>query len=203
MAQTAHHTHGFARLIAVVAVVAGISVFGFVLARTTLFPVLEPEATPAVAAHKATPDEVPVRLSIPSLSIDAAVQSVGIGKSGNMAVPTNFTDVGWYRYGPAPGSVGSAVIDGHVDNGLSLAGVFKQLNEVKVGDKIIVTDASGREQHFTVEDIKDYDYKSVPTELVFNRTDTARLNLVTCDGAWVAGEKTYDRRIVVFAVLTS
>jgi sortase (surface protein transpeptidase) len=146
-------------------------------------------------------EELPEQLRIPILGIDALVQHVGLTKSGKMAVPTNFTDVGWYRYGTAPGFVGSAVIDGHVDNGLRLPGVFKKLNGLAVGDEIFVRTAAGAELRFVVQEVAVYGYKEVPTEVLFNRADTARLNLVTCDGAWVAGEKTYDKRLVVYAVL--
>src|SRR3989338_4745845 len=52
----------------------------------------------------------PLRIQIPSLGIDAKVQEVGITKTYSMGVPSNFQDVGWYKYGPVPGHVGSAVI---------------------------------------------------------------------------------------------
>jgi sortase (surface protein transpeptidase) len=80
----------------------------------------------------------PARIRIPSIGVDAFVQDVGIGKSGNMAVPTNYDDVGWYRYGPAPGEKGSAVIDGHVDNGFGLPAVFSRLSELEAGDDIYI-----------------------------------------------------------------
>ena len=44
-----------------------------------------------------------------------------------MGVPTNFTDVGWYRYGPAPGTPGNAVIDGHLDGKSVPEAVFYNL----------------------------------------------------------------------------
>ncbi len=191
-------------LVAVLVLGAGAGVFGMTLLRATVVPPQEQEAEPpARQASAAVSADAPVRLRIPSLRIDAAVQQVGVGKSGNMAVPSNYTDVAWYKYGTTPGFVGSAVIDGHVDNGLALAGVFKHLNEIKPGDDIFIETKGGSLLHFVVEEQTTYDYKSVPLEEVFNRADKARLNLVTCDGAWVAGEKTYDRRLVVYAALRS
>jgi sortase A len=144
---------------------------------------------------------LPARLIIPVLNIDAKVQRVGVGKSGSMAVPTNYTDVGWYRAGAVPGQIGSAVFDGHVDNGLGLPGVFKHLADISIGDEISVLDENGREVKFTVDSINIYDYKNVPTNLIFNEHDAARIRLITCDGTWVKGDKTYNQRLVVSGII--
>ncbi len=79
---------------------------------------------------------LPSRIIIPKLDIDTDVQLVGITKKGNMAVPTNFTDTGWYKYGTIPGQEGSAVIAGHQTNALSLPAVFMRLPELEEGDDI-------------------------------------------------------------------
>lgn len=140
----------------------------------------------------------PVRLEIPAIGVDATVQYVGITGNGDMGTPDNFTDVAWYKYGPVPGQLGSAVIDGHVDNGLSLAGVFKHLDNVKVGDDVYVIAADGSKLHFVVTDMEKYPYTSGPTQKIFGQTDAARLNLITCSGTWVPGARTYDERLVVY-----
>jgi len=149
----------------------------------------------------ASPEDYPVRFRVPALGIDTRVQHVGVNAKGNMAVPNNFTDVGWYKYGTPPGFLGSAVIAGHVDNGLSLPGVFKNLSELKIGDDIFVEKEDGSELRFVVTEIQVYPYTLVPRDILFSRTDVARLNLITCEGAWVAGERTYDQRLVVYAEL--
>ncbi len=143
----------------------------------------------------------PVRLLIPSIAIDAKIQEVGIGKSGAMAVPTNYSDVAWYKYGTVPGHLGSAVIDGHVDNGFALPGVFKHLSDIAIGDDVYVIDANEKKLHFVVTDVEAYPYTSVPSDLIFNAHGAARLNLITCEGSWVPGDKTYDHRLVVFTEL--
>lgn len=153
-----------------------------------------PIASPALGR------ELPRRLIIPALQINAAVQHVGIARSGNMAVPTNYVDVGWYRYGPTPGEKGSAVIDGHVDNGFSIAGVFKRLPELRIGDEIQVTTETGALRRFRVVSVVVYDLAAVPREEVFSTEGPPRLVLITCNGAWLPNEKTYDKRIVITAV---
>lgn len=163
-------------------------------------PVPTSVANRAPATHVAS-TSLPERLIIPAIDVNANVQYVGIAYSGNMMVPNNFTDVGWYKYGPVPGQVGSAVIDGHVDNGLGLAGVFKHLEDIKVGDDVYVETKTGQRLQFVVTDIETYPYKHAPTKLIFGQDDVPRLNLITCEGDWVQGGHTYDHRIVVFTKL--
>ncbi|MDB5254008.1 MAG: peptidase sortase [Parcubacteria group bacterium] len=144
----------------------------------------------------------PARLSIPALGIDTKVQQVGLNIKGNMGTPNNFTDVAWYKLGPRPGEIGSAVMDGHVDNGLALQGVFKHLEDLKIGDDVYVTREDGKKLHFQVVDKATYPYNdSAANETVFGKKDAARLNLVTCTGDWVAAQKTYTDRLVVFTKL--
>jgi sortase A len=146
---------------------------------------------------------VPVRIRIPSIGVDAEVVDVGLGKSGNMAVPYTYTEVGWYRYGPLPGELGSAVLDGHVDNGLGGRAVFARLGELRPGDTIYIETARGENVEFRVEDTGSYNVAEVPLERLFTQADQARLNLVTCEGVWIQEEKMYDRRLVVYAVLAA
>lgn len=148
---------------------------------------------------------LPSRLLIPKLGIDAKVQAMGLTKKGNMAAPSNYTDVSWYKLGAAPGTRGSAVMAGHVDNAAGLAGVFKNLDNLAVGDDVYVIDKSGKKLHFRVTAKKIYPYNLSGAELkkVFSATDAARLNLITCTGEWVEELKTNDKRLVVFTELVN
>lgn len=185
--------------------IAAAVVFTLTLARALFYsPESEievPFAAGGSASRQLRADDSPKRLIIPSIGVDADVQHVGIARSGNMAVPTNYSDVGWFRHGTIPGEVGSAVVDGHVDNGLSLPGVFKRLGDVEAGDDVYVEREDGSRLHFVVESVRSYPYDAVPRELLFDRADAARLNLISCEGSWLPGEKTYDQRVVVFARL--
>jgi LPXTG-site transpeptidase (sortase) family protein len=188
------------------AVVCAVSVFASTLAHASLYSPPEettvegPSSLGGVSVEDPT---APERLIIPSLDIDANVQDVGRGKTGNMAVPSNYTDVGWYRYGPRPGEVGSAVIDGHVDNGFALDAVFKHLKSLSPGDDIYVETKGGVRLHFVVEDVKTYDANEVPAQKLFLRADGARLNLITCAGDWQPDEKSYNERVVIYTRLVS
>ncbi|HUO56241.1 MAG TPA: class F sortase [Candidatus Paceibacterota bacterium] len=138
----------------------------------------------------------PVRLIIPSIGINDAIDSVGLDKNGAMAVPSGKTnDVGWYEYGTVPGAIGSAVIDAHV------FAAFSQLKNIAVGSNIYIQTAGGGTLHFQVEETDTYPLAEVPADTLFNRSDTARLNLITCAGNLIDNGETYDHRLVAYAVL--
>jgi sortase (surface protein transpeptidase) len=174
-------------------------VFVSTLVHAAFYSPPEEEITPArvgvTTTNNTSPQSpnTPTRLLIPSIDVDANVQRVGIGKSGNMAVPSNFTDVAWYRYGPTPGQPGSAVIDGHVDNGFGLDAVFKHIAELTSGDDIYIVKKDNTRVHFVIQSIQTYAADEVPLDLLFNRTDQARLNLITCAGTWIRDSKNVRR----------
>jgi sortase (surface protein transpeptidase) len=198
-------------LIATAAVIAGVLVFALVLTHATLYSA-EPEIAPppAVAAAAVlaatTTSALPASISIPAIGVDASVEDLGITTGDHMAMPTSFTTVGWYKYGPVPGAVGTAVMYGHLDNGLGLQGVFKKLGQLAPGDKIMVTNASGVSQTFVVNSLSTYPYQSVPASALESAPgDTgAHLNLITCAGGWIYDPvegMTYDHRLVVYTTL--
>jgi LPXTG-site transpeptidase (sortase) family protein len=139
------------------------------------------------------------RLTIPTLNINAKIQDVGITNKGNMSTPNNFFDVGLYKYGPLPGEVGSAVIDGHVNNGFGFNAVFGNLKNIKVGDDIYVEIEKGTKVHFVVTSTSIYNYNA-PAREVFEQSDGSYLKLITCTGNWVQALRTHDKRLVVNAV---
>jgi LPXTG-site transpeptidase (sortase) family protein len=126
------------------------------------------------------------------------MQYVGITKSGKMATPNNFSDVGWFQYGTLPGDKGSAIIAGHVDNGLAFPAVFADLGNASVGDDVYVDTVGGSTLHFKVVNIKNYDAEA-KTEDIFNQNDGKYIKLITCAGTWSIVHRTHDQRVVVTA----
>ncbi|MCR4325337.1 MAG: class F sortase [Patescibacteria group bacterium] len=147
----------------------------------------------------------PARLIIPSIGVDAHIQSVGLSWRGNgeMGVPTNFTDVAWYKDGPRPGMPGSAVIDGHVDGKDVPQAVFYDLDKLQKGDEVRVVDEDGRVLVFRVVDIKVYDYEAPTSEIFSADASKMRLNLITCVGDWIESKNLYDERLIVFTELVA
>lgn len=146
--------------------------------------------------------ELPHKLLIPKIEVEADVQHLGVTDTGNMAAPSNFTDVSWYKYGTTPGEKGSAVMAGHEDNALTLPGVFYDLHKLEIGDDIYVVRNNGERLHFKVVEETVYAYDDPkPLTKIFNRDDGTYLNLITCAGDWVPEAKTNDRRLVIYAKL--
>jgi sortase A len=196
----------FIALVVALITIIAITVF----TRTIVSAAVYDPSTFAAAAAVATsaknrstiPPGYPLRLAIPSLGVNAAVQEVGITVKGNIGTPNNFVDVAWYSYGTIPGQPGNAIIDGHVDNGLSLPGVFKNLQKITTGSNIYVTTYGGKKLSFIVTGVQSYDYENFPSDQIFNSAKTSSdLTLITCTGTWVPDNKTYNQRLVVTAKL--
>lgn len=170
-------------------------------------PVTEPpEATipteedPGGRSEGEVPATDPIGLRIERLGVDAPVGAYGVDGSGQMAVPDNVTEVGWYRFGPAPGEDGSAVLAAHVDLAGSGPGVFYELDTLEVGDRLSVVYADGSETGFRVIARTTYDKTRLPLDVIFSREGPAVLTLITCGGAFNRSIKRYDSNVVVYAV---
>lgn len=171
--------------------------------RSTLMPTqptlpARPTAAAAVLTTAAPNHTLPARLVIPRIQVDAHVLFMGLTKSSSMAVPSNVTDVGWYKYGPLPGNKGSAVIAGHIDGLQGQPGVFANLGKLRPGDSITITDTSGLPTTFIVRTSKKYRTRDQPSE-VFHSNDGVHLNLITCSGGWDGNTHEFLERLVVFA----
>lgn len=140
---------------------------------------------------------IPVGILIPEIDVRADIQSVGVNTKGEMDVPTNAYDVGWFSFGSRPGEVGSAVVAGHADTKNGQMGVFANLNMLTEGSIIYIEDDKGEMHIFIVREIRIL----APgfAEEVFNKNDIPHLNLVTCDGVWNNNKMSYDKRLVVYA----
>lgn len=149
---------------------------------------------PAAASVPSAPE----RLRVPSLGVDAAVEPVGLTGQGDMDVPHDPRDVGWYADGPQPGQAGDAVIDGHLDS-VDGPAVFWRLGHVRPGDALQVTDGSGRTLPFRVSRVTSHDADQPPPPDLFSSVGQPRLSLITCAGDWDGSE--YSQRLVVEATL--
>jgi LPXTG-site transpeptidase (sortase) family protein len=143
---------------------------------------------------------LPVRLKIPKISVDAAIDPMSLASNGDLEAPSGPRNVGWYRFGPRPGDRGSAVIDGHYGpwkNGEK--SVFDNLNGLTKGDSLYVEDSKGTTITFVVREFRTYGQNDDVPDVFISNDGKAHLNLITCQGIWNKTQQTYSNRLVVFA----
>ncbi len=164
-------------------------------------PTVEPSPPPVIATPIPRPAAgLPVRLTIPRLKIDAAVEQIGLMPDRTMEVPKRFDTAGWYMLGRRPGELGNAVLAGHLDSKTGPA-IFWRLKELQPGDEVIVTGDDGQERRFLVRARETYRYDQVPIKQIFGRSQEIGLNLITCAGAFDRRTQNYEQRLVVYTTL--
>jgi sortase (surface protein transpeptidase) len=155
-----------------------------VLARVTLLD--QPTPSP------------PVRIRLPSLGVDAPVVASGVDERGEMQVPNDIREAGWYRFGPQPGSAaGSSVVAGHVDDRIQGRGAFYNLDGLVLGDPVIVTTTAGADLDYRVTDVRQIAKATLPVDDIFALDGPPRLALVTCGGSFDRAIRSYRDNTVV------
>jgi Sortase domain len=156
-------------------------------------PIVAPPQSAAPA-----PVASPVSLTIPLIGVRTNLITLGLAQGGAMQVPSSTTVAGWYTGSPRPGSIGSAIIVGHIDSETG-PGVFYRLSEMRSGDDVFVKRADGTTAEFRVTSIQTYLKDQFPTGEVYGPTPDAELRLITCGGAFDSATGHYLSNIVVYA----
>jgi sortase family protein len=144
----------------------------------------------------------PVSLRIPALGLTASVGPLGLNPDGTVQVPKNPDQAGWYRLGPSPGQLGSAVILGHVDSKTGPA-IFYRLSSLRAGNKIVVTLADGTVVRFQVDRVITYPNAEFPARKIYGSQGRPTLQLVTCGGRYDHHARSYTANVVVYTSLVS
>jgi hypothetical protein len=170
-------------------------------------PVQAPTATTAPPASTAPAVPVvaystPVSLRIPAIALSVSLSTLGLNPDGSVQVPDNDTEPGWFKLGPSPGQIGSAVILGHVDT-YQGPGIFFQLRTLLDGDQVQVTLADGTVTTFAVANVIQYTKTAFPADLVYQSQGRSELQLVTCGGAFDEATGHYLSNIVVYTSFVS
>ena len=201
------------RLAMIVAGAALLGGSGAAIAASGLHPSIAAAHATAITVIRPAPDRynpvtahtaavAPVRIRIPSIGVDAAVEPVGVTPTLEMATPSQTSDAGWYRDGSVPGRLGDAVLDGHLDTQTGAPAVFAGLSRTQVGDPVSVLLADGTEARFAVTRVARVPYQTRP-EGLFATDGPPRLTLITCSGPWNADLGVYAERLVVEASLST
>jgi hypothetical protein len=170
-----------------------------------------PHRAPAVVSPSAVvpsgpsaaplPPSAPIAISVPSIGVGAIVGELGRNADGTVQVPTEPMQAGWYRHSPTPGSLGPAVILGHVDDDRTGPAIFFRLSELAPGHVVHVTRADGRTAVFSVDEVREVPKDPFPTGDVYGNTDHSALRLITC-ADWDHDARDYRANTVAFAHLT-
>jgi hypothetical protein len=159
-------------------------------------------AAPTKTATLATLRSIPVDLTIPAISLSVSLSTLGLNSDGTVQVPTDIQQPGWYRLGPSPGEIGSAVILGHVDSYQGPA-VFFELRSLVAGDMVYVTLADGVTAQFKVTSLATYLKTSFPDQEVYTSHGYSALQLVTCGGTFDTSTGHYLSNLVVYTSLAA
>jgi sortase (surface protein transpeptidase) len=176
--------------------------------RTLVAPV--PSSEPGVASGEravvrdAAPQPrataaVPVRLAIPDLGVDVALDPVGVDADGQLQIPDDVDRAGWYRFGPVPGGPGNAVVAGHVDDAEQGLGALAPLREAAVGTEVVVSDDSVRINRWRIVSRELIAKETIPLDTLFSRSGSARLVILTCGGPFDVATRHYRDNVVVVA----
>lgn len=171
--------------------------------QTPRLPSQPPSGGVAAGDESPRPTEAsqPSSLSLPRLDVRAVVEPVGVAADGQVEVPDDPREVGWYRYSPAPGSPrGSTVIVGHVDSEGRGLGVLVALNNVREGDRVRVRQRDGGVVAYRVSSRRTVGKRDLAASGVFRRDGTAVLTLITCAGPYRANQGGYQNNLIVTAV---
>jgi sortase (surface protein transpeptidase) len=147
------------------------------------------------------PESDPVAVSIPRIGARSRLVELGVDpKNGEMEVPEDPAEAGWFVRGASPGALGPAVIAGHVTWD-GVPSVFYRLGTLEPGDRVSVTRKDGRTAVFSVTRVAQFAKSRFPTRDVYGAIDHAGLRLVTCGGTYDRARKRYLDNVIVFARL--
>lgn len=143
---------------------------------------------------------IPETLTIDRIGVEATTEKVGKKKNGEMDVPKDYKNIGWFEPGTKPGEQGNAVMDGHVSDPEG-EGVFWDLEKLEAGDEVKVADENGETLVFEVVDKQAFQLGEAPVNKIFGYTSRRALNLITCTGDFNYDKGTHEQRLVIFTEL--
>lgn len=147
----------------------------------------------------------PVDLKIESIGATSSLVPLGLNPDQTISVPpvSQPMQASWYKFGPTPGSVGPAVVLGHI-NGNGKPGIFARLHETKPGDQVKISRNDGSTAIFTITRLEQVSKDSFPTEAIYGDLPgtTSELRLITCGGTFDRNAHSYKDNIIAFATLT-
>lgn len=155
-------------------------------------------------AHTVAADR-PRYLTIQKFGIyNARVKDVGLTATGAFATLANIFDVAWFNSSSKPGHGGTLLLNGH-NGGPTKIGIFKYLDQLAVGETIVIERGDGRKFYYEVVENKTMlladANKYMSTMQKSPIAGRESVSIITCTGGWVQSDRTYDSRVMLRAVL--
>lgn len=141
----------------------------------------------------------PRSLAAPAIGLTTDVFTTGNTPDGNLEVPSDPQQVGWFRGLAEPGDPGVSVLLGHVDSREG-PGVFWRLDELAPGDLVEVERSDGRVVRYEVERVEFHAKDAFPASDVYTSSRDEVLRLITCGGEFDRDRRTYEENVVVTAL---
>lgn len=178
------------------------SLMGLALVAGCSAPVAAPGAPPAATAESA-PRAIaaaPTQVSVPSIRAESSLIPTGLNPDRTIEVPPveQPEQASWFNLGPTPGSVGPAVILGHI-NGNHRPGVFADLAKLQPGADVLVQREDGVTMTFVVDRVETHDKDTFPTAEVYGATTERALRLISCGGEYDPQARSYESNVIAFA----
>lgn len=182
-------------------------------ARPSASASVSPEVTPSESAAPSssrsasvtvspeTTYPVPRRLVIPAIDVTTRIVPVGLDENDALEIPDDIRIVGWYELGVPPGADrGSAVLVAHRDGRDQGRGVFYDLGQLDIDDRIRVRTDADEVLEYVVVARESIRKKGLPYEEIFAVDGPPRLTLISCGGYYDPDNGGYQDNIVVTAV---
>lgn len=166
-------------------------------------PTPTPLPPPPVTTPVAATSDIPERLMIDKISLDApvvemgwTVQGEGVQAASVWNVPDD--EAGWHLNSAAPGQGSNVVISGH--NNSTGGHVFGDLEDLDVGDEISLRTSDGQTHRYQISETRIVRAFGASAETlaylreIMQPTPNERLTLITCWPSW-----TNTHRLIVMA----
>ncbi len=176
--------------------------------ESSIAPELTPQPAPEPTPEPTPYSLIPVEISFTTFEQVCEIQPVGKinpktkeevapEEPGAMGTVDSNVIAAWYKYGPSPGDMGNAIINGH-KSWKGERGVFYELKNMSPGDEVVVKMDDGSYLYWYVETVNVYNRDEVPIEVMEPRWGEApMLTLISCTGTWDAVAGTSSKRSVV------
>ena len=140
----------------------------------------------------------PTGLTIESIAVDVAIEPLSIGVDGELQMPKDPSEVGWWQ---APHVSGPIVVVGHVDSYTGPAAFFR-VRALEPGDPIKLAFDDGGSRQYAVTRVEQVRKTAFPTKAVY-QSDPNGIRLVTCGGHFDRKTGHYDDNFIVYAMPVS